>query len=157
MLKCYTYKHMLLPRFALQILLSYHHHKWGIKWWARNREYWWVSFDIKFTRQGFENDCWHREACWDIENTRWVSFDIKFTRQGFENACWQCEACRDIENTRWVSFDIKFTRQGFENACWQCEAWRAIQHVFSKPSLVNLITKSQTWYSIDQFTSWITI
>ena len=23
-----------------------------------------------------------------IENTRWVSFDIKFTRQGFENACW---------------------------------------------------------------------
>ena len=24
---------------------------------------------------------------WDIENTRFVSFDIKFTRQGFENAC----------------------------------------------------------------------
>ena len=23
----------------------------------------------------------------DIENTRLVSFDIKFTRQGFENAC----------------------------------------------------------------------
>ena len=25
--------------------------------------YRWVSFDIKFTRQGFENACWHREAC----------------------------------------------------------------------------------------------
>ena len=47
----------------------------------------------------------------------------------------------DIENTRWVSFDIKFTRQGFENACWHREACRAIQHAFSKPSLVNLISK----------------
>ena len=46
-----------------------------------------------------------------------------------------------IENTRWVSFDIKFTRQGFENACWHREARRAIQHAFSKPSLVNLISK----------------
>ena len=100
-----------------------------------------MSFDIKFTRQGFENACWHREACRDIENTRWVSFDIKFTRQGFENACWHREACRDIENTRWVSFDIKFTRQGFENAGWHREACRAIQHAFSKPSLVNLISK----------------
>ena len=24
---------------------------------------------------------------WFIENTRYESFDIKFTRQGFENAC----------------------------------------------------------------------
>ena len=77
----------------------------------------------------------------DIENTRWVSFDIKITRQGFENACWHREACRDIENTRWVSFDIKITRQGFENACWHREACRAIQHAFSKPSLVKLISK----------------
>ena len=100
-----------------------------------------MSFDIKFTRQGFENVCWHSEACRDIENTRWVSFDIKFTRQGFENVCWHSEACRDIENTRWVSFDIKFTRQGFENACWHREACRAIQQAFSKPSLVNLISK----------------
>ena len=46
-----------------------------------------------------------------------------------------------IEKTRWVSFDIKFTRQGFENACWHREACRAIQHAFSKPSLVNLISK----------------
>ena len=46
-----------------------------------------------------------------------------------------------IENTRWVSFDIKFTRQGFENACWHREACRAIQNAFSKPSLVNLISK----------------
>ena len=30
----------------------------------------------------------------DIENTRWVSFDIKFTRQGFENTCWHHNACR---------------------------------------------------------------
>ena len=28
-----------------------------------------MSFDIKFTRQGFENDCLHREACQDIETT----------------------------------------------------------------------------------------
>ena len=100
-----------------------------------------MSFDIKFTRQGFENACWHREACRDIENTRWVSFDIKFTRQGFENACWHRKACRNIENTRWVSFDIKFTRQGFENACWHRETCWAIQQAFSKPSLVNLISK----------------
>ena len=46
-----------------------------------------------------------------------------------------------IENTRWASFDIKFARQGFENACWHREACRAIQHAFSKPSLVNLISK----------------
>ena len=46
-----------------------------------------------------------------------------------------------IENTRWVSFDITFTGQGFENACWHREACRAIQHAFSKPSLVNLISK----------------
>ena len=46
-----------------------------------------------------------------------------------------------LENTRWVCFYIKFTRQGFENACWHREACRAIQHAFSKPSLVNLISK----------------
>ena len=46
-----------------------------------------------------------------------------------------------IENTRWVSFDIKFTRHGFENTCWHHEACRAVQHGFSKPSLVNLISK----------------
>ena len=27
-----------------------------------------------------------------IENTRWVPFDIQFTRQGFENTCWRREA-----------------------------------------------------------------
>ena len=46
-----------------------------------------MSFDVKFTRQGFENACGHREACRGIENTRRVSFDVKFTRQGFEKAC----------------------------------------------------------------------
>ena len=35
---------------------------------------------------------------WQIENTRWVSFDIKFTRQGFENACWHREACWAIQH-----------------------------------------------------------
>ena len=39
---------------------------------------------------------------------------------------------QEIENTSRVSFDIKFTSQGFENASW---------HAFSKPSLVNLISK----------------
>ena len=33
-----------------------------------------------------------------IENTRWVSFDIKFTRQGFKNACWHRKACRAIQH-----------------------------------------------------------
>ena len=46
----------------------------------------------------------------------------------------------NIENTRCVSFDIKFTRQSFENACWHREACQAIQHAFSKPSVVNLIS-----------------
>ena len=27
-----------------------------------------MSFDIKFTRQGFENACWHREACRAIQH-----------------------------------------------------------------------------------------
>ena len=36
--------------------------------------------DIEVIRQ---NEFSHAK----IENTRWVSFDIKFTRQGFENAC----------------------------------------------------------------------
>ena len=34
----------------------------------------------------------------NIENTRWVSFYIKFTRQGFENACWHREACWAIQH-----------------------------------------------------------
>ena len=76
----------------------------------------------------------------EIESTRCVSFDIMFTTQSFENACWHREACRDIDNTRWVLFDIKFARQGFEKACWHREACRAIQHAFSKPSLVNLMS-----------------
>ena len=46
-----------------------------------------------------------------------------------------------IENTRWVSFDIKFSRQGFENTCWHREACQTNQHAFSKPSLLNLISK----------------
>ena len=33
-----------------------------------------------------------------IENTWWVSFDITFTRQGFENACWHREACQTIQH-----------------------------------------------------------
>ena len=33
-----------------------------------------------------------------IENTGRVSFDIKFTRQGFKNACWHCEACLAIQH-----------------------------------------------------------
>ena len=38
---------------------------WGV---SINREYYrWMSFDIKFTRQGFENACWHREACRAIQ------------------------------------------------------------------------------------------
>ena len=32
---------------------------------------------------------------WRIDYTRWVSFYTKFTRQGFENACWHREACRE--------------------------------------------------------------
>ena len=31
------------------------------------------------------------------EKTRRVSFDIKFTKQGLENACWHREACRAIQ------------------------------------------------------------
>ena len=61
-------------------------------------------------------------------------------------------ACQNIENTRWVSIDIKFTRQGFENASWCREACRAIQHSFSKPSPVNLISKDANY----QFTHYFT-
>ena len=66
--------------------------------------------------------------------TVWVRLSVQFAFLIFLLA-------PDIENTRWVSFDIKLTRQGFENACWHREACRAIQHAFSKPSLVNLISK----------------
>ena len=64
---------------------------------------------------------------------------------------------RNIEITKWVTFDIKFTRQGFENVCWHRDACRAIQHTFSKPSLVNLISKDTTWYSFYQFTHCFTL
>ena len=40
-----------------------------------------------------------------------------------------------------MSFDIKFTEQGIENACRHRKACQAIQHAFSKPSLVHLISK----------------
>ena len=66
----------------------------------------------------------------------WVS-SKRFCRTGIICCPWDPY----IKNTRWVSFDIKFTRQGFENACWHREACRAIQRAFSKPSLVNLISK----------------
>ena len=56
------------------------------------------------------------------------------------------------ENTRWVSSDIQFTRQGFENVRWHHEACQVIQQAFSKPSLVNLISKEWTCYSIYQLT-----
>ena len=67
---------------------------------------------------------------WDSMGTIWGSVQVCVGSVG-----------QYIENTRWVSFDIKFTRQDFENACWHREACRAIQHAFSKPSLVNLISK----------------
>ena len=101
-----------------------------------------------------------------IENTRWVSFDIKFTRQGFENAWLHHEACRDIENTRWVSFDIKFTRQGFEDACWHREAWEiydisSLAERFNKHSQslawYTWYQKPQTWYSVYQFAHCLTL
>ena len=129
--------------------------------WHQCHLYWHWSEMLAATRYAYTQSLWHnflplwqrKYHCAEyIENTRWVSFDIKFTRLGFENACWHREACRDIENTRWVSFDIKFTRLGFENACWHREACRAIQQAFSKLSLVNLISKERTWYSIYQFT-----
>ena len=40
-----------------------------------------------------------------------------------------------------MSFDIKFTRLGFEKACWIARQASRCQHTFSKPCLVNLITK----------------
>ena len=33
-----------------------------------------------------------------IVYTSWAYLDIKFTRQGFENACWHREACRAIRH-----------------------------------------------------------
>ena len=38
-----------------------------------------------------------------IENTGWVSFDIKFTRQGFENASWHREASKDANLVFYLS------------------------------------------------------
>ena len=40
-----------------------------------------------------------------------------------------------------MSFDIKLTKQSFENVYSIGRLCRAIQHAFSKPSLVNLISK----------------
>ena len=112
-----------------------------------------ASFDINYTRQGFDNACWHREVYRDIKITRWVSLDIKFNRQDFENACWHREACLDKENTRWVSFDIKPNRQGFENACWHCEAcqdkentrWLFFDIKFTRPGFEN---PDVFWYQV---------
>ena len=43
--------------------------------------------------------------------------------------------------TIFVSFYIKFTRLGFENACWIARQASRCQQAFSKPCLVNLISK----------------
>ena len=40
-----------------------------------------------------------------------------------------------------MSFDIKFTRLGFENACCIARQASRCQQAFSKPCLVNLISK----------------
>ena len=55
---------------------------------------------------------WSSDLDLYIEITRWVYFDIKFTRQGFENACWNREACRAIQQASskhslvyWISKD----------------------------------------------------
>ena len=40
-----------------------------------------------------------------------------------------------------MSFDIKFTRLGFENACRIARQASRCQQAFSKPCLVNLISK----------------
>ena len=58
--------------------------------------------------------------------------------------------------TRRVSFDIKFTRQGFEKHVDIARRASRCQHAFSKPCLVNLISKG-TWYSIYQFTHCFTL
>ena len=34
----------------------------------------------------------------DTMSAKWVSFDIKCTRQDFENACWHRETCQAIQN-----------------------------------------------------------
>ena len=95
-----------------------------------------ISKYINFTRQGFENPCWHCQACQGIEKTRWVSFDIKLNRQGFENACWHCEAYREIENTRWESFVVKFIRQGFS---------RTLVEIARLPERFNMCFWSWAW------------
>ena len=46
-----------------------------------------------------------------------------------------------------MSFDIKLPGEALRTL---------VHHAFSKPSLVNLIPKTRTWYSIYQFTSWFT-
>ena len=44
-------------------------------------------------------------------------------------------------NTRFASFDIKVTRLGFENACRIARHALRCQQAFSKPRLINLISK----------------
>ena len=40
-----------------------------------------------------------------------------------------------------INFYIKFTRLGFENACWIARQASRCQQAFSKPCLINLISK----------------
>ena len=47
-----------------------------------------------------------------IENTRWVSFYVKFTRQGFEKACWHREAWQAIQYAAFSKPDIKRHKPG---------------------------------------------
>ena len=43
-----------------------------------------------------------------IENSRIVSFDINFTRLGFENACWIAHQCRIVfENACWIAWLVR--------------------------------------------------
>ena len=61
---------------------------------------------------------------WIIENTRFVSFDIKFTRQNFENACWCREACQVIHHVflkpSLVNFISKDTNLVFYLPVYHC-------------------------------------
>ena len=53
------------------------------------------NYNLSYQQGSTDNDILKRRI---ENHTRWVSFDIKFTRQGFENACWIARLCLAIQH-----------------------------------------------------------
>ena len=87
-----------------------------------------------------------------------VANDAESTQKWIITSCslfWRVNQLVPKWNTRFVFFDIKFTRLCFKNTCWIPQQASRCQQAFSKPCLVNLISKD-THLVFSIYISWKT-